>query len=339
MYMSNIKADTIKKDNRIIKLRFIAIMAVVFGHSIILYDPCWNLYKTVNRSVFLEIIKHLINTFQMPLFFSISGFCFCYSLYKLKVNDYHEVIVGIIKKAKHLLVPFFVIAVFWMIPIRILCSYSDWSFSKIFVILKKVALGFDCGHLWFLPSLFMIFLISYLIIPNINGNYQYVTWLLVFYIVHICADKAPNLLYLKLVAVNFYWFYLEFVINKFHIIDYLVKYRYYLTVGSGMTILLMVLLEKYLLSSTFEDLCVSIFLCGLYCSVDQKKCSKFVTLISKYSMGIYLLHSPLIYITYAFIPNILPIKVVLINFGFWGSVALCSTIVVYHTKLRVLLGY
>ena len=38
------------KDNKIINIRALAIFLVVFGHSIILYEPSWGVYTTSNSS-------------------------------------------------------------------------------------------------------------------------------------------------------------------------------------------------------------------------------------------------------------------------------------------------
>lgn len=69
-------------DNRITRLRCWAIIVVVFGHSIILYDPNWGVYSSTYTVSSLMWIKHIINTFQMPLFLFLSGFCFYYSVKK-----------------------------------------------------------------------------------------------------------------------------------------------------------------------------------------------------------------------------------------------------------------
>lgn len=64
---------------QITNIRVLAILIVVFGHSIILYSSAWNLYSTINKVQVLDYIKDIINLIQMPLFFSISGYLFMYS--------------------------------------------------------------------------------------------------------------------------------------------------------------------------------------------------------------------------------------------------------------------
>ena len=65
-----------QRDYRIDNLRALAILSVVLGHSIILYSPEWQIYQTTQSSALFSQIKHFINLYQMPLFFSLSGYLF-----------------------------------------------------------------------------------------------------------------------------------------------------------------------------------------------------------------------------------------------------------------------
>lgn len=61
-------------DIRIVNLRVLAIVIVVLGHSIILYDPSWGVMHTTVEMLLFQCIKEGINFIQIKLFFSISGF-------------------------------------------------------------------------------------------------------------------------------------------------------------------------------------------------------------------------------------------------------------------------
>lgn len=63
-------------------LRALAIILVVFGHSIIIYDPSWGIYTPSVQSDVLRQIKSMINIVQMPLFMSLSGYLFYYTQQK-----------------------------------------------------------------------------------------------------------------------------------------------------------------------------------------------------------------------------------------------------------------
>ena len=73
--------------------------------------------------------------------------------------------------------------------------------------------------------------------------------------------------------------------------------------------------------------------------MSSSKCSKVCELISKESMGIYLLHSPLIYFTYSYCSNDFPLVVVFINFVIDGSIAVLLTNFLMKGKGKWLIGY
>ena len=69
-----------KRREDIVNIRAVAILLVMLGHSIILYSSTWNLYETTVQAPLLDHIKSIVNMIQMPLFFSVSGFCLVFTL-------------------------------------------------------------------------------------------------------------------------------------------------------------------------------------------------------------------------------------------------------------------
>lgn len=65
-----------KRIGFVTNIRALAIILVVFGHSIIIYSSAWGIYQSSNQVQLLNGIKSLINLVQMPLFISVSGFLF-----------------------------------------------------------------------------------------------------------------------------------------------------------------------------------------------------------------------------------------------------------------------
>lgn len=148
-----------KKREDIITLRAIAILLVVFGHSIIIYSDSWNLYSTTVTCEFLDHLKDIINIVQMPLFFSISGFCLIYTMRK----DSH-ISTFIVDKLRRIIVPYLIIGVFYLYPIRMIAKYEPYMHhNPLYVIFWDIILGFDNGHLWFLPTLFLMLVVTYCI--------------------------------------------------------------------------------------------------------------------------------------------------------------------------------
>lgn len=69
-------------NQQIIIIRGIAILLVVIGHSIIIYDTRFELLSSEIQYPFFETLKHWISFVQMKLFISISGFLLAYKCLK-----------------------------------------------------------------------------------------------------------------------------------------------------------------------------------------------------------------------------------------------------------------
>ena len=60
--------------------------------------------------------------------------------------------------------------------------------------------------------------------------------------------------------------------------------------------------------------------------------------IARNSFGIYLFHSPLVYITYTYFPNLNPIILVVINFVGFGGCAMILTWFIRKSRIKFVLG-
>lgn len=63
-----------------------------------------------------------------------------------------------------------------------------------------------------------------------------------------------------------------------------------------------------------------------------------VEIVSRDSMGLYLFHSPLLYISFAFWPDIAPVLMILVNFVFFGLVAALMTKLMRRVGLGCVIG-
>ncbi|MFC5221399.1 acyltransferase family protein [Bifidobacterium leontopitheci] len=113
-----------KKREDIVNIRALAIMLVAFGHSIIIYSSGWNLYSTTVQAPLLDHVKNVINMLQMPLFFSVSGFCLVFTL---KRGDALNARAFLWSKFRRVLLPFLIIGCCWMLPIRLLLGYPGYE--------------------------------------------------------------------------------------------------------------------------------------------------------------------------------------------------------------------
>lgn len=323
-----------KKNEYVINIRFIAIILVVLGHSIILYSTEWSIFQPLHEYAILDYIKKAINIIQMPLYFSISGHLFYYSVRR---KPFKAVVLD---KIKRLLIPFAFIAFCWLLPIRLLIGYSGYRSGLYDIIFHKILLGSDNGHLWFLPTLFICFLatfpvyhllkktgkasrclgiavlvaslvLSFLPLPHIHQPYivdflRYYCWFLFGYlfrpnqITEISKRLSP--FYLALILIISLCFGLAYYQNKYAVV----------------IVRIVQLLTLY--------------------SIVPDKTSSAVNRISDDSFGIYLFHSPLIYITFTFLKDQNPFIVILINFVAFGGLSFLITRGLKKIGLGFLIG-
>ena len=140
-------------------IRLFAMALVVLGHSTYLtittdhggIDYHFETAENVFSSVFFKkwlYCSAWVYRFHIPLFFMLAG-----SVFALHPE------IGIkpllIKKARRLLIPFFLCGLFFMIPLKTAGSFFDKDGLPEIVI--AFLSGHESGHLWFLPSLFWCF--------------------------------------------------------------------------------------------------------------------------------------------------------------------------------------
>lgn len=87
----------------------------------------------------------------------------------------------------------------------------------------------------------------------------------------------------------------------------------------------------------YNQLFCSLFIVIALKASDLKSCPTFISKISRNSYGIYLLHSPLIYITFKYFGNCSPFIVVCLNLLFGFSVYLLTSLI-RTSKLRIAIG-
>lgn len=315
-----------KKINyNIVFIRFLAILIVMFGHSIIIYDPNWGLLTTSVSSNTLVFIKHIINTIQMPIWFTMAGFLYYYSLKKNK-----NLLLVFKDKFKKLLLPFLIIGLLYLIPIRYLVGYSNYvNHSLIYNIIHNLILGFDNGHLWYLPTLFIIFLI-FNFYKNTNKYLDIVIFILLIYL-NIISNHFPT--YIHHVFFYLLFFYLGILFNKYNLISNLKNYY-------SLIIILILIIYTLFSNNNLILLLVQVISLILLFKIDFTKLGKLniINNISNNSYGMYLFHSPLVYLTFKFLPNINPILMIIINFIVFGSISYIITYLIRKTKFKFIIG-
>lgn len=326
-----------KRDFSIDNLRAIAILIVVFGHSIILYSSQWSLYTTSIECPLLDIVKRVINIIQMPLFFSLSGFLFFYTAKRKKL---YEIVKD---KFRRLLIPFVMFSIIWLLPIRYAISYPGYhgcSLSE--VLLYKIFLGYDNGHLWFLPTLFLCFPIAYVCLEIaykfVGGGTEYICVFCISGLLYCEQILFPVQGYIQFVGQYYIWFCLGLLISYCKncspkIWDFFKQSKYiFLFCCVGFIILA-------LLKPNIICLNISSFICVMTCYlIIPDKGNKMCLLFSKNSFGIYLIHSPLVYITFKFFSEYSPFWVIGLNFILWGGISLSISAYLRKTRFKWVIG-
>lgn len=319
-----------EKNNNIVFLRFLAILIVMFGHAIIIYDPGWGYYTTYVTSNKLMNIKHMINVIQMPLYFAISGYVFYYT-----ISKYSSKIQIFISKCKRLMIPYITFSLFLIVPLRYFLKYESYKGNSfLYNIWYNIILGHDCGHLWFILALFLMF-IPFLFI-NKKDNKLIDTLLFVLFIVlNIFSYKYTQ--YLNYFMYYSIFFYLGFIFNKYKINKNL-DFGWII-----IPILLLILFNHY----TFVEyklyfiklaLILAILIILFNINFDSYGKNKIVNKISKNSFGMYLIHSPMIVFLFKYYPNIHPLLTILINFVLLGLFSYLLTSLIRKTKIKFIIG-
>lgn len=321
-----------QRNYQIVNLRILAILSVVLGHSCIIYDGYWSTYPAAYDSLFFMWLKAIITAYQMQLFFAISGFLFFFSTQK------HSYIDTVKNKSKRLLIPFFFVGLCWLIPVRLIAHYPKYEGSYITGI-KQFALS-DWGHLWFLPVLFIIFIGLYHLLKRKTRLTEDMFFLTVCLFLALGSKFLPLFALLKLSLNWVFWFVLGFYMNKYGL-----KFPNRQAPLSIITLISVVLIIPFvaiglkgIIGSVvgFIASLLIVFALFLYMS---KRTSELMSWLDKNSMGIFLFHSPIIYVLYYKFAMILhPCVMVSLNFFVAVSISLIVTIILRKVGLKVLLG-
>lgn len=329
-----------KRLSQITNIRALAIFMVVLGHSIILYSSGWDLYETTQSVPVLDGLKRILDIVQMPLFFSLSGYLFVFTHGKRR-GWLHL----LRSKALRLLVPYVGIGVCFLLPVRLAVGFPSYREMGPADFALKMLTSSDVGHLWFLPALFLAFLLSEIIltiaerIPGIRkcpALFLCVAALALYLEGYRIGFGYPPLLSAYSYLI---WFSFGYFLNVHqHIVRKVYRFPGMKWVLLALNVGLLVYClfadsVRVLISLGMKALCIL----NAYGAMPEKSCA-LAEKIDRSSFGVYLFHSPLIYITFAAIPNTNPIIVVFINLVVFGAAAFGLTELIRKTKLKVLIG-
>ena len=127
-------------------------IVIVFYHSILFWSGTWFVDVPIINSPLWADLSAWFNSFHIYAFALVSGYLFSYL--KLEKGKYDKFVPFAIGKAKRLLVPYFFIAIFWVIPISV--YFFNYGFTDI---VNRFILATSPSQLWFLWMLFDVFVI------------------------------------------------------------------------------------------------------------------------------------------------------------------------------------
>lgn len=184
---------TKEKNRQIVLLTIFAMLLVVAGHSDITSD-------------FKELwIYKWAYSFHMPLFFFISGFLFALTMPNEKVSS-EKLRLFVKKKAVRLLIPFlFINTIIFFVKSSIIKDNSIMQNPVEFTWASFLYSTFmsPVGFMWFLPALFVIFLIVFvyrklLILNKISDEKYFLGILICIVIVTILDFYLPKIHFMQI---------------------------------------------------------------------------------------------------------------------------------------------
>lgn len=243
-----------------------------------------------------------------------------------------------------------------MIPIKLLIGFEPYVNSSFFhLIVRGILLGENNGHLWYCLFIFMAYIVSFFLFHTANKLISHV-WggsadIFVYTLICIIALILYRFGYLSEVTFpgisivvnrfssNYLWFCIGLIASIMHNQISLSR-RLFLCIKYGSIIGFCFLVICYLFGVGVGMISILIGLFGiivLYSFIPSKPICLLMK-ISRNSFGIYLFHSPLVYITFSFLPNIPPVLVLIINFIFFGSLSYFATSLLKKSKLKFVIG-
>ena len=307
----------------------------------------------------LEFLTNVIYRFHMPLFMAVSGACFSWNIRRF--SNLKELIRN---KSSRLLLPFLMVTTFVAVPLKYTAGYYEDSKSVILDIICGQYLLLGNSHLWFVVSLFYIFVAFYCIEKlNIRYNWKYWGFLLILSWMGILFLRFSEFMgeafgisgmlkYLLFFAIGFstfdYW-------NSKTSVTYIKQILSWL--GFVGAVLGVTILPKYAGSIIFKVVlqfpintilavwgCVNmIYLAKSVCQWEKLRKTKLYQFFNKYTYELYLYSDPF---NYLFIASFVPLfgqdlfigeyPIYAYGIRFFGTILAATVIIIVKNKISSL---
>lgn len=134
----------------------------------------------------LLLVVRLIYSFHMPLFIALSGALYQYGLQGGTEDRFGKLCM---KKFRRLILPFLGTLLFWLLPLKFFAGYYQNSPHPIQDMFWGQVVFLDNCHLWYLLSLFWIFLIAWLLDHLTENKYIKTCIILCFFVIGCLMSK------------------------------------------------------------------------------------------------------------------------------------------------------
>lgn len=248
---------------------------------------------------------------------------------------------------KRLLIPYFSFGFFYVTPIMILCKLTNQNYFE--YIFDGIILAKNTRHLWYLLTLFIIFVIVILFQKIIKQYFNIILFILI--LISLYSYLFPTVFQISNVVHYLFYFVLGILINKkFETI----KYLYFKTKRSILFILLIGLYLLYFFDiEMIFSFCLKLYMMILIFSllieinvlkngqyIEKVRNTFFYKTIDKNSFGIYLFHPMIIYICFYIIEetSVNPYLFSFLVFVIGIMLSVILTEIIRKTKLHFCIG-
>lgn len=285
-------------------LKTIMMFCVVLYHSILAgsRNGWGGISNPLGEERIDQYIADWLNMFHVEFFAFASGYLFY--MVRYEKGKYRTPENDINNRFKRLMIPFFAISVLWAIPAQLIAYGFSWS-----IILKGFVLQISPAQLWFLPMLFLLYVVFYLSSDHLVNvpTWKFLVFYFVLYIGKIIAGRVIPLGVFQISSTIEYslYYYFGFSYRKKHICK-LSKWKAVCVCISAVLSAVVYLYVKQQYSLRYFAEVVRPVICCLqiWGLTEIGNCFKVERLLkegwfhifTENSMGIYLLHQQLLYL-------------------------------------------
>lgn len=314
---------------------------VVIAHATIMYTPDGAI-AVARQSAVLNHVTTYIYAFHMPLFLMLSG---CVFGYCVEAGKYTDLVSFVKHKAKRLLIPYFAFGVLYVAPVMCILGLTNRGY--IGYVLHGIVFSRNSRHLWYLMTLFWIFLFFILLKPLLRkGNGGLVILGGISLLVLFGAARiAPVGVQLRSACVHQVFFFLGILFNRFYARIVPLFQKYY-AIGFLLPFLLMTMFlfeSNPVTAYLYKGIGIAMVLFFCWCLLrrfpDVVHNSVYGS-VKRNFFGLYLFHPMIIYVLFHWLGqyNIDP---VLLSTFIWMAATLlsiCATELLRVLRLQWVVG-